>query len=219
MKTTAQIIEDLKNIKAELNKDEKEIEALAEKKGLSIRLDFGNNYNTRCREFFPALDLDQHSNLFPGNGLESNARDIERIINNPEKSFLSLIRFQDVDLKKQTFTIYGDRSYYLYKLSFFPGFPKDVKDHIKLVKEFQNGKKIFSFDSPELFNAFLNLINYTTPETERIISLITEETKKEFKEHRAKKTFNEFYFINQLARDEEVRSGRLNYYKIKQQLL
>jgi hypothetical protein len=220
MKTKEQIITELQKLEKDLRADIKEIELLADKKGVYVRVDYSQAFGERVRKTYPELELTYHSSIFRGNGFDSVSNTILNAIRYPESNFLSLIGFQELNKKQKTFKMSKDKKYYLHHLSYF-GFPEKIQEEIKTVKEFQNGYCVLSFTNDDHFAKFVKLAEYINPDTQAILDNITAETKKEYQEEIKKngKAFNEFYPIHKLAELAGVPSMGINYRLIQERLL
>ena len=219
MKTKQQLIAELQELEKTLQSDIKEIETLADKKGVYVHIDYSQAFGKKCLEVYPLLNLSR-GNVFRGNGFDSTANTILDALYNPEDNFLRLIGFQEINKKAKTFKMNREYRYYLHYLSYF-GFPENIKEQIETIKEFQNGSSIMKFKNDKDFEKFEKIVDFTNLETETILKNITPEIKREYQETLKKesKAFNEYYPIHKLAEKFEIPSRPLNYRLIKEALL
>jgi hypothetical protein len=193
----------------EINQDVEKLKALNDSLGFSyLQIRETDEITKRLRLKFPLMVLSDISfNYDFKNNFEHLATEIFYSDVNKEKLLLDKIGFLDINLDKQTVTLYSDKFYYLHHLKLF-GAENVEKDNIK---EFQNGKTIIKFKDVKTFEILKNIVFFDNELTQTIIKNITDKDVIEYKRLKTISSANIYQVIYGIKERLGIVSNHVNF--------
>lgn len=201
--TQEQIKNKVLAIKQELSEAEKEVIKLAEQKDIYIRTDISYSFRKYLVKHFPVLQITEFSCHYV-NGVDSVAREVFEIVNNPEYTILRHFDIQEV--KNNTIKLNKSALYWFYNFSYIYG--EELKP--ETIKEYQNGYCWIKL-SDEDMKIFLDCYNFENKETTQLKEMIDDKLKADYKKWISQKSANKYYFIHQLGEKHNISTRFVNF--------
>lgn len=186
-----------------VHKDREELESIAKQKNLKITVDIAYSFRMLLYTVFPLIHLTggpPHIN----STMNTAAEEIFKIYQNPEYFLMKNIKVISIKDSKVKTTQESLRNLYKFKYVY------NFELNYRILEEFKNGNVLIEFDleSMEYFN---KAYYYKNPDTIKILNLINEGLKKDFKEFMRPRSANKYYFIYELAERNGINSRYLNH--------
>lgn len=197
MKSIFQIIT---NVIDQITKEAQEIEDFAKEKGFSVRVSKEYKIVNTIIELFPELNFGNNS-IHLVNGINNIVGTINRAKLMLYPNAINSIGFDSFNEKNKTVKLSSVNTYenYLFEKYFFniEGNNSIYFSPENQIKKYKNGSVVYQLNN-EQFTNFLNVVNFTTPQTEQIINAIQGEDKLKYLECSKINHMNEYMVIHDI---------------------